>query len=267
MPPGPWAVRLPRGDAPAVAAALRLRADVRAAVDAHGGGGGGGGGDLWLRGDAMDDALDRVIRQLAPAARFSVSTAGSGEELIPHGNVLPVGRLSGALRWVPLHELFAVGRPAAAMPGQKPSAVRIAIVRSGTERPASMLRTSLATWAAYADTAPNVRLRALRFAATDGDVLIAGAPLPPLPGVRFWVEHDIAVPSGWTWSPAVDAATLRRALSLREHDVALFAADGSWQYVPAEGFVAARRSAVRRTAAGAAGAGAAAPSPGGGAAS
>jgi hypothetical protein len=251
---GPWAIRLSRADASSVAAALRLRPKVHAALDVYGGaagavGGSAGDGDLWLRGDAMDESLDRIVRQLAPAARFSISTTGGGEELIPYRHLLPVGRLSGALQWMPLHELLTVERPTSAMPGSKPSPVKITIVRAETERPAAMLRTSLATWAAYADTAPGVRLRALRFAAKHDEVVIAGRPLPPLPGVRLWVSDGIAVPCGWTWSPPVDAITLRRALALREHDVALFAEDGTWQYVPAEAFVAARRSAVRRTAA------------------
>lgn len=246
----PWAIRVCRADAPSVAASLRLRPNLRAALDPHRGVGGDPlAGDLWLRGDAMDEALDRVIRQLAPAARFSISTAGQGEELIPHGHLLPVARLPDRLQWQPLDELFAIERPAAALPGHPPSPVKIAIIRCDTERPAAMLRTSLVTWATYAERAPGIRLRALRFAASAGEVLITGQPLPPLPGERLWTSDGIVVPCGWTWSPPVDAATLRRALSLREHDVALFGDDGSWQYVPAEAFVAARRSAVRRTAA------------------
>jgi hypothetical protein len=244
MTTGPWAIRVSRAEASAVAAALRLWPNLRGGI------GGDNGADLWLRGDAMDESLERLIRRLAPAARFAVIPAGGDdEELVPHTQLLPVARLPRTLDWLPLHELFAVDRPTPALPGSKPAPIKVTIVRSDTLRPAAMLRASLASWADYVSTAPGVRLRGLRFAATADEVLVAGEPLPPLPGVRLWEGEGVVVPCGWTWSPPVDARTLRRALALRDHDVALFAEDGTWQYVPAEGFGAARRSAVRRTAA------------------
>ena len=234
-PSGAWAAAFSRGDAPAVAAALRLHAGVRGCfVDDA----------LWLRGDVFDERLAAAIAQLAPAARYEVH--GIDEELIPAGNLLPIDELPKA-RWVPLPELFLVDRPAAALPAAPPPPVRVTLVRTDQERPAKLLRTNLAIWAAYAEGAPQIRLRPLRFAATYDEVLVWGGPLPPLPGTRLHEREGVAVPCGWAWSPPVDALTLRRALGLAAGEVAAIREDGGWDLIPADGFVAARRSAVRET--------------------
>ena len=234
----PWVARLPCETAGAVAATLRLRADVKGCfID----------GNLWLRGDSLDDALEAAIARLAPITRFTLT---QDDELIRIGNLLPERELPPA-RWKTLSELLKVDRPTAALPANLPPRVGLAVVRSSDEeRAPSMLLVPLRTWAWYVESAPAVRLARLAFAATRDRALIAGTPLPPLDGVRLW-EHGegIVVPCGFALSPAVDPATLRRALELLEGDVALFAEDGSWELVPAGAFVPARRSAVRLTAA------------------
>ena len=68
--------------------------------------------------------------------------------------------------------------------------------------------------------------------------------LPPLPGQR-WVEQEgIAVPAGWTWTPAVEAALVRQVFGLAAGDVALWHADGAWERIAGDEFVRATRAAV-----------------------
>ena len=68
-----------------------------------------------------------------------------------------------------------------------------------------------------------------------------------MPGQR-WVEHEgIAVPAGWTWTPAVEAGLLRQAFELAEGDVALWHEDGAWERIAADELVRATRAAVRAT--------------------
>jgi hypothetical protein len=125
---------------------------------------------------------------------------------------------------------------------------------------ASLLLSRFDLWAAYAIEAPQIRLNPWRFAvAADGRVAVHVQPqakrvanlssaLPPLPG-RRWVEQDgVAIPAGWSWTPAVDAALLREVFGLAEGDVALWHADGTWERIAAEEFVRATRAAVRATA-------------------
>ncbi|HVW35796.1 MAG TPA: hypothetical protein VHB99_00775, partial [Pirellulales bacterium] len=70
-------------------------------------------------------------------------------------------------------------------------------------------------------------------------------PLAPLGGVQYVEESGIAVPAGWHWSPAVEAAVVRAALGLEPGDSALWFADGSWQKIAADDWVRATRSAAR----------------------
>jgi hypothetical protein len=228
-------VRLSRSAASAVASTLRLRGGITGTfID----------DELWLRGDVLDESLDRAIQRLAPIARYSLADDG---DLVPLGNLLPQRKLPEA-RWLPLPSLLNADRPTAALPAGPPARVAVTVVRSADQRPAAMLRVSMPSWRAYAEAAPAARLARLRFAAAVNQVLIAGEPLPPLEGTSLWERGGVAIPCGFALSPAVDPSTLRRALALNDDDVALFNDDGTWELVPAGAFVPARRSAVRLTA-------------------
>ena len=130
--------------------------------------------------------------------------------------------------------------------------------RTASRRPRSCSRGST-FWAAYAVAAPQVRLDRWRFAvAGDGRVAVhcqfqsrqvtnLSYILPPLPGQR-WVEQEgIAVPAGWTWSPAVETAILRQVFGLAAGDLALWHTDGTWERIAADEFVRSTRTAVRET--------------------
>ena len=113
---------------------------------------------------------------------------------------------------------------------------------------ASLLRTSAATWVAYGETAAQVRLDRWTFAINDnGDVLIRGQPLPPIPGDRLVEVEGIVVPAGWTWSPALAASVLRQVCGLETGELALLHPDGGWERVSASCFVRASHSAIRQT--------------------
>jgi hypothetical protein len=58
----------------------------------------------------------------------------------------------------------------------------------------------------------------------------------------------VAVPAGWTWRPALDAAVLRQRLGVEQGELALLAPDGTCEKLSADAFVGATRSAVRLTA-------------------
>jgi len=234
---GPWAARLPRAHA-AAAAALRGRADVSASIVDD---------QIWLRGRAMDESLDAALRRVAPQMRY---TLAGDDELTPAGNVLPVGRLPNA-NWVPLARLLEAQRPTTALPAQSVPTVPLRLLRSEQVRPATYLLATISDFARYAGAAPGVRLRPLRFAASNEHVLITGSPLPPVPGLACWESSGVVAPCGWEWSPAVDAATVRRVLRLHPDEVALLRGDDTWHLLRESSFVAARRSAVRATARGA----------------
>src|SRR4051812_30727594 len=76
----PWAVILPRDNALAVGA-LRLRSNVEVNARGH---------ELWLRGPDLTDDLDRALRKLPGARRFSLT---SDDRLTPPGARVPTGQL------------------------------------------------------------------------------------------------------------------------------------------------------------------------------
>jgi hypothetical protein len=189
--------------------------------------------------------LQWQLAAVAGARRFSVLADG---QLLPPGARVPQGWLPQG-PWTALLRWMGFELPPAVLAGRSEATAPLALVRSDRMEDASLLLARFDLWAAYAVTAPQVRLDRWRFAvAADGRVAVHGRPLPPLPG-QCWVEREgIAVPAGWTWTPAVEAALVRQVFALAAGDVALWHADGAWERIAGEQFVRATRAAVRETA-------------------
>ncbi|MBI3863394.1 MAG: hypothetical protein HY290_16005 [Planctomycetia bacterium] len=232
----PWAARVP-ADAALATAVLRLEPGIEVLESADG---------IWLRGDSDDERLHTMLMQLPGACRFDVLPEG---ELLPAGSRLPKGRLPLG-PWMKLKTWARVELPTAAFAAGAPELAPLRLVRVDGESDANLLLTSIADWAAYGGTAPQVRLEKLRFAASpDGKVVVHGNPLPPLPGERHCERAGIATPCGWGWSPAVEPELLHAAWNLGPHDVALVSTDGSWNHIRSDQFARATHCAIRETAA------------------
>jgi hypothetical protein len=235
-PTGRWAVRFGRASA-AAAASLSLFPNIEIREE-H------GGEQLLLRGPALDEKLDAMLRQIPGARRFTVADDGS---MFPIDSRIPRGKLP-ADGWSPIARFFGVEPQPAATPGRIGRCVALRIERSKVEDEPNVLITTLEQWAAYAGTAPAVRLKNLRFAASDdGRVILRGSPLPPIAGMRCVERETIVRPCGFAFVPHVEPAIQRLSLDLLDGDLALFAPDGSFEVIPASAFVAATRSAARQT--------------------
>jgi hypothetical protein len=214
---------------------LRLRPDVQVcdAPDA-----------VWLRGGNMTEDLDLDLRKLPGGRRFRLGPDG---RLTAAGARVPKGRLPDS-GWQSLSAWLKPDPQPAALAGEVTQRVPLTLVRTSHEQSPGVLVTPLETWADYATTAPAVRLRPLRFAASaDGRAVVWGDPLPPVPGRRYVEREGVAVPAGWAWSPAVEPAVVRDLLGLAAGDLALFDEDGTYELVAAGGFARATRSGVRAT--------------------
>lgn len=233
-----WAIRMPRDSVPALAL-LRLLPAIEGALV---------GEEIWLRGDALRDDDEGLLRAVPGAERFEVNDEA---ELIPLGGRVPTGYLPG-VAWQPLSEFARPALPLAPLASSTPALEPLVLAVDDVERPIAALLTSLASWAAYADCAPLVRLSRLSFlASSDNRVLIVGTPLPPLAGVRYWEAEGCYVAAGFHWQPAIDPLLVRRALRLDDNELAIWHADGSWERASRDDLVLARRGAVRATAEGA----------------
>ena len=202
------------------------------------------GDEIWLRGNDSDDALDLKLRSIPSAVRFRLLSDG---QLMKTGNQVPLGVIPD-IKWQPIREWFRPSLPTACWPANLPRRIPVRLVRSSLERECKMLMTSLRHWKLWTERAAAVRLKRLRFAVrTDAQVIIHGCPLPAIPGIRLSVDDGIAVPAGWAWSPAVEAAVLREKLELQRGDVALLLSSDHRERVAADEFVDATRAAVRTT--------------------
>lgn len=230
----PWVARLNAADASALAG-LRLVAGLEVATI---------GSVLWLRGSAWNEALRRALRKVPGLDRFETHASG---RLLADGARVPQGRLP-ELRWQALAPWFPVNLPTAHGLVAAPSPAPFRLVRSTGEREAGGVLAELSAWHEFAIGAAAIRLRPLRFAAArDGRVWIEGMPLPPVPGRRFSISEGIAIPCGFTWSPALSVTAIRQWLGLGEGDATFAAEDGTWEIIRAEQFVPATRSAARAT--------------------
>jgi hypothetical protein len=228
----PWAVCLASADL-AAAGRLRLVAGIEVCRV---------GQEVWLRGQQLDEALERHLRAVPGARRFWVlpdRQIRSPMSRVPKG-WLPEGP------WAPLARWMGAEFPQSGPAGKSDQRVPLTLVRSTVPEEPGILLVEVPQWAAYAAEAPEVRLQRWTFAlAADGRVAVRGQPLPPLRGERFIEYEGIAVPAGWTWSPPVEPAVVRELLTLEPGDVALWRTDGSWERIATADFVRASRAAAR----------------------
>lgn len=225
---------------------------------------------IWVRAAAGDETLDRVLKSL-PGKRFQLL---DDVQLAPWGKQVPTERLP-RLAWQPIANWSAITLPVAAMPASVSKRVRLRMIRGGTAKLAAALLVDWQDWLKYAIGAPEVRLRPLVFALSaphetvsgmdmgaaqrsedglpsryDQRAFIVGSPLPPLAGYPYTLDDGLAVPCGWTFSPAVGSAVVRKLIALPADDMALFDIDGSFERIVGEHFVRASRSAARESARG-----------------
>jgi len=240
-----WAVQLDHAKVGHLAS-LRLRDGVRVCED---------NSQLWLRG-VYEESPDPAIRSL-PGPHFTIVDR---DQLVPAGKRVPHGYLP-ATDWLPLREWLQVSVPVARWAKVTPPEIVLRLepaAITATSRDARLpnaphetaptaILVSAEGWKAYADSAPQVRLEQLRFAASsDGQILVIGTPLPSLPGTQFVIDQGIAIPAGMRWCPTVDATAVRKVIGAVDVLV-LWEATDSWELIPDDAFVAATRVAIRST--------------------
>ncbi len=225
-----WAVQFEPNDT-ASAATLRGVPDVRACVD---------DGCVWVRVPAGEQS-DSIVVTLR-GRRFRVLEDGqlvAAHERVP-GAWLPNGP------WQPVDEFINVEVPVARFAVPPATRVSLSLTRSTSETMANAMLTDIRSWHAFIDMAPQVRIDCLRFAiSSDERVFVLGEPLPSLPGTRLSVTSGIAVPCGLTWSPTVDAETVRRVFNVDHDAMVLWTATDEWEVISSDSIVRASRSAVR----------------------
>jgi hypothetical protein len=229
-----WAICLAREDAAAIGA-LRLAPGIEV---------GDAGVVVWLRGKPGDERLEAKLAALPASARY--------EWLAPNQLRKIHERIPGArlpdVPWQSLDRWLQIEVPASAIPADAPRPVQLRLVRSVNERTPDLLLTTLDEVQRFAANAAQVRLARLQFAAnSEGEVLVRGQPLPPLPGKRFVIRGGVAVPAGFSWTPEVGEDALARRFAVSGDALVVWNEDESVTRLHVEQFVPLSRSALRAT--------------------
>jgi hypothetical protein len=195
---------------------------------------------IWLW--SIESKADIKLLHLPAICTYELDEQGN---LFPPGKLTPVVRLK-KLSWVPISEFIQVALPTSAMPGQLSRKYRIKLVPSGKVMPGEALLTSLPVWKRYADTAPEVRLKALRFAlSANGRALIMGTPLPSIPGKEYWLQDSLLLPAGYDVEIPLISGLIAKKINPENDSFLLFHEDSRWEKISKPYFVPATRSAVR----------------------
>ena len=200
--------------------------------------------DIWVRGKPGDEIVSRALQALPALARF---------ELLPDGRLRPLeSRIPGPavppVHWAPIAQWLQVRLPSPSLPGHDLERMGLSLVRSFSEKPATVLRTDFRAWHSFVLQSSEIRLRSLRYALSDNrEVVVWGIPLPPISGRRFVEQEGLAVPAGFSWKPAVSPKVLRQVFQAGENSLVIWDDTNSCVHLHPEQFVPASRSGVRAT--------------------
>ena len=202
-------------------------------------------GHIWLRLVEEKNELPLTAKQLPAVHTYAVRADGL---LFLPGQSTPVGTLP-QLTWQPLPVFLPIELPPSALPAEvKEQVPGFRVVPSERAERSIALLTDWPTWAQWADGAPEARLHRLRFAVSSNrQVLVIGDMLPPIPGQEYWNRDLLLLPAGYDLEFPVLAVLAKQRLAPDNDAVILLDPSGTWEKVPAGQFVAALRSAVRRT--------------------
>lgn len=214
-----------------VLALLRTRADMMAAWHQD---------QIWVKGMA-----DTAFRQLPALRTWKVDASN---RLFAHGALTPELTLP-ILEWQALTEFIPVSLPASGLPTYATSKYPVQLAPCVSNEESFAILTEMRVLETYVAAAPQVRIRHLRFAASaNARVLVAGVPLPPVPGTSYTLKDRILMPAGYDFDPPVIRSLLTEKLATARTHFLLFHVNGQYEMIPETSFVHVTRSAVRLTA-------------------
>ncbi len=197
---------------------------------------------VWILGKATDSAIHSALQSL-PGKHFHLTEPRS---LTPVGRFLATEKLPPP-NWVALEDWLTVNLPNSRWAGSVDERIQLSLVPSAAMKVSDGLLTTIDEVLELIEQA-SFRFQHLRFAMNETrQAFVIGNPLPAIRGLRFCINDDIAVPAGMSWSPAVDAATVRSVFGNPE-GIVLWQKIDQWDVIPHDAFVKVSRNAVRESA-------------------
>jgi len=103
------------------------------------------------------------------------------------------------------------------------------LIPSEKEAKAVAILTKIDTLRAYITSAPDVRLKPLKWVIVNGDsVLIMGLPMLPIKGETYWLHENMLIPTGYDFDPTIIKTDLNELLNPSQRLVIVWNQDSSY---------------------------------------
>lgn len=201
---------------------------------------------VWARFSVHNELLMRQA-QAMPADRFRVQ----GRWLVREGHQVAEGELP-ELDWQPISKVLQFQLPWISDAGHTAQlhSVHWKLARGGVERPPAATLIAWDQLTLWVDTAPQSRLRCLRYCLSPGDgqprqALVLGTPIPPVEADYLVAIENVLIPAGFHWLPALDVSFVQRSFQLERDQWLVWQATDLWSIVDESILAPLTRGSVR----------------------
>lgn len=200
--------------------------------------------ELWMKDFDFAQLNSNEVKSI-PDIRLYYEQEG---KLYKLNSLLPERYLPNVL-WTPIDRMLQVQLPAFNHHffgiNEK---IPFAIAPFEHEQDASVLLTHVKTLAAYINTAPEIRLTAIKWVALNNDkVCLLGTPLLPIEGEAHWVYGDMIFPAGYHFDKPMLSNEINTLLNADKSSYILWNKDGSYAFIEKNDFVTLSLSSFRKS--------------------
>lgn len=195
---------------------------------------------LWVKGQINQNQIE-VWQSIPFSKRYTVDETllynWPNGKLITH--VLP------NTEWLSLREHWSlcIIKMSSSIPNS--SSIQIQLIQNPKLTHANAWLGSVFMLEQWIDSAPEVRMKNLKFAIQDNEALIFGEQLPSFPGQFFSHQENVLLPLGHQLLPQCSMKTLRKIANIDEQSLLLIRNEKQWESIPFMSIVPLSRSSWR----------------------
>jgi hypothetical protein len=171
-------------------------------------------------------------------------------ELRKPGHLVPAKTLPRDLNWLPLGDMLPLSLPNCAGSGFTDFArVQLQLIPDDVEKEPVAIMTGLRDLLAYVEQASSVRFESLRWTllADMNKAFIVGQPLIPLPGITFWRQERIFIPTGYSLNFPVAIPELQEKINLANEEWMIWLSASEYIRINRKAVTAFSRGSLRLT--------------------
>ncbi|MFH6946376.1 hypothetical protein [Flavobacterium sp. FlaQc-50] len=184
---------------------------------------------VWLK-DFAPEQLNAIEIQQIP---FHVIYELKENLLFKKGSLLPSKKLPSGLLWTPIMRALPVSMPRFNHNyfGIDQN-IEIRLKPSEIVQEPYALLTDFSEIQSYIETAPDFRLKPLKWIVADQKILVLGNPLLPVKGNTYWLKENFLLPTGYDFEWSILAKTIQKNSNPLEEDLLIWNRDNSCFRIP-----------------------------------